>query len=84
MFLSNRSTLDLDNLIKSFEVGYRTYISRVVIESIGSKEKLLEIFNEIELSSSSLINSGKYLGKLNKLKKNIMNYMNAWNTHIIL
>ena len=69
MFLSNRSTLDLDNLIKSFEVGYRTYISRVVIESIGSKEKLLEIFNEIELSSSSLINSGKYLGKLNKLKK---------------
>ncbi|AGK96333.1 hypothetical protein [Clostridium pasteurianum] len=70
MFLSNKSTLDLDELIKSFEVGYRSYISKIIVESLGSKESLLAELNKIDINQSSLVNSGKYSGKLNKLRKN--------------
>ena len=69
MFLSNKSTLSLDNLIKSFEVGYRTYISKIIIDSLKSREVLLDEFNKIEINQSSMMNSGKYSGKLSKLKK---------------
>lgn len=42
MFLSNKSTLKLDELVKSFEVAYRSYVSKIIMEELDSEEKFLK------------------------------------------
>lgn len=68
MFLSNKNTLKLDDLVKSFEVAYRSYVSKIIVEGLGSEEKFLKELDRIDINQSSLLNSGKINGKLKKLK----------------
>lgn len=70
MFLSNKNTLKLDELVKSFEVAYRSYVSKRIIQVLDSEEKFLQELEKIDINQSSLLNSGKINGKLKKLKKN--------------
>ena len=68
MFLSNKSTLKLDELVKSFEVAYRSYVSKIIMEELDSEEKFLKELDRIDINQSSLLNSGKINSKLKKLK----------------
>lgn len=70
MFLSTNSTFKLDKVIKGFEVAYRSYVSESVINNFHDENKFLSELNSIDISNSSLINSGKYSGKLTKMKTN--------------
>ena len=73
MFLSTNSTFKLDKVIKGFEVAYRSYVSESVIKNFNDDNKFLNELNNIDISNSSLINSGKYNGKLTKMKNNYQN-----------
>ena len=69
MFLSNINAFKLDEIMKSFEVAYRSHASKVIIDQIETDEDFLLALKSIDINQSSLINSGKYNGKLNKMKK---------------
>lgn len=70
MFLSSENAIKLDNLVKSFEVAYRSYAAKVIINEFPSADEFGERLKNITIEKSSLINSGKYTSSLGSFKKN--------------
>ncbi|MFW6009023.1 MAG: ATP-binding protein [archaeon] len=68
MYLSEQDCLKLDDIIKSFEVGYRSYVADVIMDNISSPNvflKELEIMKD-NFENNSIITSEKSKSKLFK------------------
>lgn len=67
MYLSNNSIHKLDNLIKDFEVAYRSYtvdtIKRKFPSEVSLENHLKQL--QLQLNQSTLLNSTKYKQKIN-------------------
>jgi hypothetical protein len=79
MYLSNTSVNKLDNLIKNFEVAYRSYVVHEIKIQFGSENdftrKLQEIFRS--LGQSSILNSSKYRGKIQRILQDPVEHYNT-------
>ena len=62
MYLSNQSVDKLDNLIKNFEVAYRSYVVQEIKNNFSTQAEFSLKLQEINksLSHSSILNSSKY------------------------
>lgn len=70
MFLSSENTFKLDEIVKGFEVAYRSYVGDIITNEFETKDKFLNKLECIKIDKGTWINSGKYNGKLSKIKKN--------------
>lgn len=79
MYLINNSCFELDYIVKSFEVAYRSHISSILISKFDTKSKFEnEIINlENSLTVSSIVYSRKNKDKLNKIKNESQKYYDA-------
>jgi hypothetical protein len=72
MYLSTSNCFLLDEIVKSFEVAYRSFVVDILITTFPNKASFLTGLNNILaslLSPSSLMHTHKYYTKLNKIKK---------------
>ena len=69
MYLSNNSIHKLDNLIKDFEVAYRSYTVDIVKQKYPTEASLENHLRQIllKLNDNTLLNSTKYKQKINKI-----------------
>lgn len=76
MYLSIKNCFKLDEIIKSFEVGYRSYITSELKKNYPTLNDFSIAVNSINdsLNSSTLILSHKYKAKILKIKNEIATY----------
>ncbi|MHB9942772.1 hypothetical protein CF065_14360 [Clostridium sporogenes] len=75
MYISIAECFKLDEILKGFEVAYRSYVAEKILQDYNCKEKfedkIKEIFNA--QVTTSVVNSGMYKSKIGNLKKNAHN-----------
>ena len=78
MYLSNNSLHKLDNLIKDFEVAYRSYTVEIIKSNFPTKDSLQSHLTSLlpHLTNSSLLNSTKY-------KQRIRSILSDFNQHYL-
>jgi len=78
MYLSSKNCFVLDEIMKSFEVGYRSHIASKIIKKypneLSFENKVKEIADSIK--SSSILNSEKYNGKIINIRNRKTYYYN--------
>lgn len=69
MYLSNRSVNKLDNLIKEFEVAYRSFVVFEIKNNFKSEPDFEKRLQEISksLNHSSILNSSRYRSKIKRI-----------------
>lgn len=72
MYISYEKTDLLDKIIKTFEVGYRSYIADIILDSYTDKLKFTRALDNLKNNNvqTSLIQSGKHSSKINSLLVN--------------
>jgi len=79
MYLSTKNCFNLDKIIKSFEVAYRSHITTIIISKNSSEIKFRNSVNNINksLKKSSIISSVKYKNKIQNITNNLPGYYRA-------
>ena len=78
MYISTENCFKLDEIIKSFEVAYRSHISKELILKFSNLSDFSIAINQIysSIETSPIILSHKYKNKLRKIKNEIGNHYN--------
>jgi len=76
MYLSVENCFKLDEIVKSFEVAYRSYISNTIKDNLPSLNEFSVEINKLNASfeKSSIISSNKFKSKIEKIKNEISKY----------
>lgn len=76
MYLSTTNNYKLDEIVKNFEVGFRSYVVEIIKIKFPTPQKFEAALNEIngKIKPSSLINSSLYTSKISKIKKDYLVY----------
>lgn len=70
MYLSTENCFKLDEIVKSFEVAYRSLVSKRIINSFKTEREFYVALDNIKIEASNLVNSGKLHSNYTRLKKN--------------
>lgn len=72
MYLATKSTFQLDKVIKSFEVGFRSYIANEFLQTITSEAEFILSINELknDIAKSSFLLSKQYKQKIRNIEEN--------------
>jgi hypothetical protein len=79
MYLSTPNCFELDNIIKSFEVSYRSFVVEKLKSKFASENDFLDAINELllKVKPSSVINSNRNYKKLSDIKGKYIKHYQA-------
>lgn len=72
IYLSAKSCSMLDNVVKAFEVAYRSFVASMIINKFNSKDEFEQAIKKLSttLAPSSVVYSRKISEKIRKIEKN--------------
>jgi hypothetical protein len=79
MYLSNRSVNKLDNVIKNFEVAYRSFVVYQIKNSFNNEAEFQKKLIEVStlLQGNSILNSSRFKSKIQNILKDIKGQYNT-------